>query len=360
MEHGDELSAEGSEGVELGVEGFLGLVSHLERAVHGITAALEAGPHRQAGGEACFEDPPALHGAAGRLGDEEVHPGFGEDPGLLAEIGAGLLLARLDPAPEVLEVAPARLRPGHEPVVRDRAADPDRALSRRPVARVPGEHHRAQVQLVHLVAESEGQEIVPGAGVGVGGDDVHPGLDVELVESADRERMGLERDAGPRIVAHRNFHALELGADRTVENDDLACVDPRPQVRVATHRIEPPPSSGAAMTLVPCRVSSLGARIERSDARRWAILSRCRSREIPPAFDASGPHQQGRTSHEAPITNLRLRGPAVVYGMDWMRWWMPECRHLIGPAGHVRALCHGDEPVGAIAANVREVLEELG
>ena len=34
--------------------------------------------------------------------------------------------------------------------------------------------------------------------------------------------------------------------------------------------------------------------------------------------------------------------------------------YLIDPAGHVRALYYGDEPIGAIAANVREVLEELG
>ena len=34
--------------------------------------------------------------------------------------------------------------------------------------------------------------------------------------------------------------------------------------------------------------------------------------------------------------------------------------YLIDPAGHVRALYHGDEPIEAIAANVREVLEELG
>ena len=34
--------------------------------------------------------------------------------------------------------------------------------------------------------------------------------------------------------------------------------------------------------------------------------------------------------------------------------------YLIDPAGHVRALYYGDEPVEAIAANVREVLEELG
>ena len=34
--------------------------------------------------------------------------------------------------------------------------------------------------------------------------------------------------------------------------------------------------------------------------------------------------------------------------------------YLIDPLGYVRALYYGDEPVGAIAANVREVLEELG
>ena len=34
--------------------------------------------------------------------------------------------------------------------------------------------------------------------------------------------------------------------------------------------------------------------------------------------------------------------------------------YLIDPIGHVRALYYGDEPVDAIAANVREVLEELG
>ena len=34
--------------------------------------------------------------------------------------------------------------------------------------------------------------------------------------------------------------------------------------------------------------------------------------------------------------------------------------YLIDPAGHVRALYYGDEPIDAIAANVREVLEELG
>ena len=34
--------------------------------------------------------------------------------------------------------------------------------------------------------------------------------------------------------------------------------------------------------------------------------------------------------------------------------------YLIDPAGHVRALYYGDEPIEAIAANVREVLEELG
>lgn len=34
--------------------------------------------------------------------------------------------------------------------------------------------------------------------------------------------------------------------------------------------------------------------------------------------------------------------------------------YLIDPAGHVRALYYGDEPIDAIASNVREVLEELG
>ena len=34
--------------------------------------------------------------------------------------------------------------------------------------------------------------------------------------------------------------------------------------------------------------------------------------------------------------------------------------YLIDPVGHVRALYHGDEPIEAIAANVREVLQELG
>ena len=34
--------------------------------------------------------------------------------------------------------------------------------------------------------------------------------------------------------------------------------------------------------------------------------------------------------------------------------------YLIDPRGHVRALYYGDEPVDAIAANVREVLQELG
>ena len=34
--------------------------------------------------------------------------------------------------------------------------------------------------------------------------------------------------------------------------------------------------------------------------------------------------------------------------------------YLIDPAGHVRALYYGDEPIEAIAANVRDVLEELG
>ena len=34
--------------------------------------------------------------------------------------------------------------------------------------------------------------------------------------------------------------------------------------------------------------------------------------------------------------------------------------YLIDPLGYVRALYYGDEPVDAIAANVREVLEELG
>ena len=34
--------------------------------------------------------------------------------------------------------------------------------------------------------------------------------------------------------------------------------------------------------------------------------------------------------------------------------------YLIDPAGYVRALYYGDEPIDAIAANVREVLEELG
>ena len=34
--------------------------------------------------------------------------------------------------------------------------------------------------------------------------------------------------------------------------------------------------------------------------------------------------------------------------------------YLIDPTGHVRALYYGDEPIDAVAANVREVLEELG
>ena len=34
--------------------------------------------------------------------------------------------------------------------------------------------------------------------------------------------------------------------------------------------------------------------------------------------------------------------------------------YLIDPAGYVRALYYGDEPIEAIAANVREVIEELG
>ena len=34
--------------------------------------------------------------------------------------------------------------------------------------------------------------------------------------------------------------------------------------------------------------------------------------------------------------------------------------YLVDLSGHVRALYYGDEPVDAIAANVREVLHELG
>ena len=34
--------------------------------------------------------------------------------------------------------------------------------------------------------------------------------------------------------------------------------------------------------------------------------------------------------------------------------------YLIDPIGHVRALYRGEEPVEAIVANVRAVLEELG
>ena len=34
--------------------------------------------------------------------------------------------------------------------------------------------------------------------------------------------------------------------------------------------------------------------------------------------------------------------------------------YLIDPIGHVRALYRGEEPVEAVVANVREVLEELG
>ena len=71
-----------------------------------------------------------------RLGDEEVDSGLGQNFRLLAQVGAGLILACLHPVAEVLVVLPARLRPGHEPVVRDRAADPYAARLRRSVARV--------------------------------------------------------------------------------------------------------------------------------------------------------------------------------------------------------------------------------
>ena len=73
----------------------------------------------------------------------------------------------------------------------------------------------------------------------------------------------------------------------------------------------------------------------------------------------------GLTGSEEEIEDVALR-----YGAQFM---IPEGQpadsylvnhfsigYLIDPAGHVRVLYYGDEPIEAMAANVRGVLEELG
>ena len=77
------------------------------------------------------------------------------------------------------------------------------------------------------------------------------------------------------------------------------------------------------------------------------------------------PEFVGLTGSEGELTEIARR-----YGAQFM---IPEGQpkdsylvnhssigYLIDPAGHVRALYYGDEPIEAITANVREVLAELG
>ena len=105
--------------------------------------------------------------------------------------------------------------------------------------RVLREHDRTQVELRGSVTESGELEIVTGRRVAVHGDDIDTGTDVVLVQAADRERMGIEGDGGPRPMMHRHTHLLQLGADRAVQNDCLALLQARFELLVVGHLRSP-------------------------------------------------------------------------------------------------------------------------
>ena len=147
----------------------------------------------------------------------------------------GLAIGELGVVLEVVEVLPAFLGPCEQPEVGDRSRDVHRPVLGATIPGILGEHHPAQVQLGRHVGEPYRIQVVPGARIGVGGDDVHPRLDVVLVHAPHRVGVVLERDTGPGPVAQRHAHLLELGADRAVEQDDLAVLDALRQSSVFAH-----------------------------------------------------------------------------------------------------------------------------
>jgi hypothetical protein len=96
----------------------------------------------------------------------------------------------------------------------------------RPLARLAREQNCSTIELARQFAEPKRLEIVPGRRVGVRRDDVNAGLDIPLVQDLNRRGVRIQRRCRPRRVVDRHAHLLELGPDGTIEDDDLAAINP--------------------------------------------------------------------------------------------------------------------------------------
>ena len=208
-------------------------MARAERAVLS-GAGLEPGPYRQPGGETRLHHPAAMLGRSGGLRQQQLHPALGEDAGLLVQVRA--VGAGVEGGPSGLQALGQRLAVGQDAVVRYRAGDAHRASVRGPSARFLGEHHRAQVQLPGQIPQPDALQTVPRSGVRIGGHDVDAGADVALVHEPHRVGVRMLCGAGPRAHPDRHPQRLQLGADRAVEEQDLAALDTFPQLPVVTQR----------------------------------------------------------------------------------------------------------------------------
>ena len=184
---------------------------------------LEAGPSRQPRREAGFDHPLPVLGPAGRLCQEEVDPGLGQDFRLLAQVCLALLLGVV--APVIVVSGPERLTAKQNAEVGNRAGDIDRPLFGRPVARLLRQHDGAQVELPRQVAQAQRLKTVTRRRVGVRRDDVDAGLDIGLMHEAHGVRVVVLGDPSPGGEAHRYAEFMQLHANRAVENDHLALSD---------------------------------------------------------------------------------------------------------------------------------------
>ena len=89
------------------------------------------------------------------------------------------------------------------------------------MAGVVGQLDGTEVELAGLLRLAYALQVLPGRGIGVGGDNVDTGLYIEVVHGADRGRMAFQGRGGPGVGGDGHAHGLQLRADGPVQEDYL-------------------------------------------------------------------------------------------------------------------------------------------
>ena len=93
--------------------------------------------------------------------------------------------------------------------------------------------------MAYVIAQPGGLQHMPRRREGVGDDHVCASADVVFVDRANRLGVAVECGCAPGKAVHGHAAALEFGASRAIQNDELALVEPGLQVWEGCHSLVP-------------------------------------------------------------------------------------------------------------------------